>query len=211
MRLYGRGIRRRLAPMLGSRAHLELAQSLVFALPGTPVIRYGDEIGMGENLELPEREAIRTPMQWDDTPNAGFSRADPCDLPVPVISDGPYGYRQVNVTDQRRDPHSLLVWFERILHTLRECEEIGSGQHVMLDAGPPHVLVHRASTETGALLFLHNLADVPCRVDVGEQQRDQPGRPLSLAADGEYDEKVDLTALDLSGYGYRWIRLRRDP
>ena len=211
MQLYNRGIRRRLAPMLGGdRRRLEMAYSLQFTMPGTPVIRYGDEIGMGENLDLPEREAIRTPMQWDDTINSGFSRADPQDLPVPVVSDGPYGYKLVNVTDQRRDPHSLLVWFERILHTLRECEEIGSGQHLMLDAGPPHVLVHRATGETGALLFLHNLADVPCQVDIGEQT-DQPGRPLSVAADGPYDEKIDLRALDLAGYGYRWIRLRRDP
>jgi maltose alpha-D-glucosyltransferase/alpha-amylase len=81
----------------------------------------------------------------------------------------------------------------------------------MLDVGPPHVLVHRACTETGALLFLHNLADVPCRVDVGGTQPDQPGRPLSVAADSCYDEKIDLSALDLAGYGYRWIRLRRDP
>jgi maltose alpha-D-glucosyltransferase / alpha-amylase len=211
MQLYNRGIRRRLAPMLGgNRRRLEMAYSLQFTMPGTPVIRYGDEIGMGENLDLPEREAIRTPMQWDDTINSGFSRADPQDLPVPVVSDGPYGYKLVNVTDQRRDPHSLLVWFERILHTLRECEEIGSGQHLMLDVGPPHVLVHRATGETGALLFLHNLADVPCQVDIGEQT-DQPGRPLSVAADGPYDEKIDLRALDLAGYGYRWIRLRRDP
>ena len=211
MQLYNRGIRRRLAPMLsGDRRRLEMAYSLQFTMPGTPVIRYGDEIGMGENLDLPEREAIRTPMQWDDTINSGFSRADPQDLPVPVVSDGPYGYKLVNVTDQRRDPHSLLVWFERILHTLRECEEIGSGQHLMLDVGPPHVLVHRATGETGALLFLHNLADVPCQVDIGEQT-DQPGRPLSVAADGPYDEKIDLRALDLAGYGYRWIRLRRDP
>ncbi|MDT7706904.1 MAG: maltose alpha-D-glucosyltransferase / alpha-amylase [Pseudonocardiales bacterium] len=211
MHLYNRGIRRRLAPMLGgNRRRIEMAYSLQFTMPGTPVIRYGDEIGMGENLELPEREAIRTPMQWDDTPNAGFSRADPRDLPVPVIGEGPYGYKQVNVTDERRDSHSLLVWFERTLHTLRECEEIGTGQHVMLDGGPPHVLVHRATGETGAMLFLHNLADVPCRVAVGEQS-DQPGRPLSVAADSHYDDKLDLNALDLAGYGYRWIRLRRDP
>jgi maltose alpha-D-glucosyltransferase/alpha-amylase len=211
MQLYNRGIRRRLAPMLGGdRRRLEMAYSLQFTMPGTPVIRYGDEIGMGENLELPERAAIRTPMQWDDTPNAGFSRADPKDLPVPVISGGPYGYEQVNVTDQRRDPNSLLVWFERILHTLRECEEIGTGEHEMLEVGPPHVLVHRASTDTGALLFLHNLANVPCQVDVGEQI-DHPGRPLSVAADGYYDEKIDPRAIDLAGYGYRWLRLRRDP
>jgi maltose alpha-D-glucosyltransferase/alpha-amylase len=194
----------------GDRRRLELAYSLQFTMPGTPVIRYGDEIGMGENLSLPEREAIRTPMQWDDTPNAGFSRADPRVLPVPVTVDGPYGYRKVNVTAQRRDPNSLLVWFERTLHSLRECAEIGSGDHTILDVDPPHVLAHRATLETGAMLFLHNLADEPCRVAVGEQA-DQPGRPLSVVADGAYPETVDLAAIDLNRYGYRWIRLRRDP
>jgi maltose alpha-D-glucosyltransferase / alpha-amylase len=211
MQLYHRGIRRRLAPMLdGNRRRLELAYSLQFTMPGTPVIRYGDEIGMGENLVLPERMAIRTPMQWDDTLNAGFSRADPTELAVPVIGSGPYGFQQVNVTDQRRDPNSLLVWFERILHTLRECEEIGSGHHELLDVGPPHVLVHRATGDRGAMLFLHNLADRPCRIDVG-QQPDQPGRPLAVVADSDYGEKLDLEAIQLAGYGYRWIRLRDNP
>src|SRR5712672_1149059 len=117
MQLYDRGIRRRLAPMLGGdRRRLELAYSLLLTMPGTPVIRYGEEIGMGDNLDLPEREAIRTPMQWDDTRNAGFSRADPEQLVAPVIDFGPYDYRRVNVTAQRLDANSLLTWFERILH-----------------------------------------------------------------------------------------------
>ena len=211
MQLYHRGIRRRLAPMLDcNRRRIEMAYSLQFTMPGTPVIRYGDEIGMGENLELPEREAIRTPMQWDDTRNAGFSRADPERLQAPVISEGPLGYQHVNVTAQRRDPHGLLVWFERILHTRRECEETGSGDHEILDAGPPRVLVHRATGEHGAMLFLHNLADRPCQVDVGRQP-DQPGRPLSVAADSDYGTTIDLEALQLAGYGYRWIRLRDQP
>jgi len=211
MQLYHRGIRRRLAPMLdGDRRRLELAYSLQFTMPGTPVIRYGDEIGMGENLALPERGAIRTPMQWDDTRNAGFSGADPSRLPVPVIDTGPYGYQQVNVTDQRRDPHSLLVWFERILHTLRECEEIGAGEHEILKVGPPHVLVHRATGDRGAVLFLHNLADRPCQVRVG-RQADQPSRPLAMVADSDYGEDLDLDAVELAGYGYRWIRLRKHP
>jgi maltose alpha-D-glucosyltransferase/alpha-amylase len=214
MQLYDRGIRRRLAPMLGGdRRRLEMAYSLQFTMPGTPVIRYGDEIGMGENLGLPERDAIRTPMQWDDTPNAGFSRADPAQLPRPVIADGEYSYHRINVTDQRRDPNSLLVWFERTLHNLRECEEIGSGEHTMFDVEPPHVLVHLATGETGTMLFIHNLADVPCRLDVRQQagRLDQPGRPLSVVADGEYPEKIDLDAVELHGYGYRWIRLHRNP
>jgi maltose alpha-D-glucosyltransferase / alpha-amylase len=211
MQLYHRGIRRRLAPMLdGDRRRLEMAYSLQFTMPGTPVIRYGDEIGMGENLALPERGAIRTPMQWDDTRNAGFSGADPSRLPVPVIDTGPYGYQQVNVTDQRRDPHSLLVWFERILHTLRECEEIGAGEHEILKVGPPHVLVHRATGDRGAVLFLHNLADRPCQVRVG-RQADQPSRPLAMVADSDYGEDLDLDAVELAGYGYRWIRLRKNP
>ena len=100
MQLYGRGIRRRLAPMLGGdRRRIELAYSLQLTMPGTPVIRYGEEIGMGDNLDLPEREAIRTPMQWDGTPGAGFSRADPAQFVAPLVDDGPVAYQQVNVTD----------------------------------------------------------------------------------------------------------------
>ncbi|OLE29342.1 MAG: trehalose synthase, partial [Actinobacteria bacterium 13_1_20CM_3_71_11] len=119
MRLYDRGIRRRLAPMLGGdRARLELAYSLQFTLRGTPVLRYGEEIGMGEDLSLPDRQAIRTPMQWSAAPQAGFTESD---RPFrPVIRDGDYGYERVNVTDQRHDPTSLLAWFERMIHTLRE-------------------------------------------------------------------------------------------
>jgi maltose alpha-D-glucosyltransferase / alpha-amylase len=209
MQLYGRGIRRRLAPMLGGdRRRLELAYSLLLTMPGTPVIRYGEEIGMGDNLDLPEREAIRTPMQWDDTPGAGFSRADPSQLAAPLIAEGPYGYQRVNVTSQRLDPYGLLTWFERVLHALRECEEIGSGQYEVIDAGPVHVLVHRATGPLGATLFVHNLADQPCRLQLGSQ-RVAGQRPLNFFADSDYGPGVDLDAVEVAGYGYRWIRLRR--
>lgn len=96
------------------------------------------------------------------------------------------------------------------MHTLRECAEIGSGEHTMFDVDPPHVLAHRATGESGSMLFLHNLADEPCRVAVGVPA-DQPGRPLSVLADGDYPENVDLGAIELNGYGYRWIRLSRNP
>ena len=209
MQLYGRGIRRRLAPMLGGdRRRIELAYSLQLSMPGTPVIRYGEEIGMGDNLDLPERDAIRTPMQWDGTKGAGFSRADPARFVAPLVGEGPYAYKLVNVTSQRLDPNSLLTWFERILHALRECEEIGSGDHEVLDVGPPQVLVHRATGRTGTTLFVHNLAEQPCHLKLGAE-RDPEYAPLNFVADSPYGDEVDLDELEVAGYGYRWIRLRR--
>src|SRR3984885_3949591 len=127
MQLYNRGIRRRLAPMLeGDRRRLELAYSLMMTLPGTPVIRYGDEIGMGDNLKLPERNCARTPMQWSTEPNAGFTKSD---KPImPVISSGAYGFEHVNAAAQRRDPDSLLNWMECIIGMRKEVAVIGWGR-----------------------------------------------------------------------------------
>jgi maltose alpha-D-glucosyltransferase/alpha-amylase len=116
----------------------------------------------------------------------------------------------VNVTAQRLDAHSLLTWFERILHALRECAEIGSGDHTMIDAGPAHVLVHRADGNSGSTLFAHNLADRPCSLQLRSQQ-DLEQRPLNFFADSDYGREVDLDAVDVAGFGYRWIRLRRTP
>lgn len=211
MQLYHRGLRRRLAPMLhGDRRRLELAYSLQFTMPGTPVIRYGDEIGMGEDLSLPERTAIRTPMQWSATANAGFSDAPAADLLTPVISAGDYRADLVNVTDQRLDPNSLLVWFERMLHTLRECEEIGGGTHDVLEIGPPHLLAHTATGSSGCMIFLHNLAPAPCRVALPAHLR-REAAPLNVAADSAYGEDLKRDAVEVDGYGYRWIRLSRRP
>jgi len=205
--LYGRGIRRRLAPMLGGdRRRLEMAYSLQFTMPGTPVLRYGDELGMGEDLSLPERTAIRTPMQWSSTANGGFSTGPAEDLTVPMVQDETFGYAAVNVTDQRRDRDSLLVWFERMLHTLRECPEVGAGRHTAMTVGPTHVLVHQVTHGRGALLLLHNLGRTPAKVDV-RTQVELDGPVLELFGDHDYGEP-DLAALELAPYGYRWIRLR---
>ena len=126
MQLYDRGIRRRLATMLnGDRRRMELAYSLLFTLPGTPVIRYGDEIGMGDDLSLPERNCARTPMQWSNEPSGGFTKSDKAFLPV--ISGGPYGFEHVNAATQRRHPESLLNWTERIIRMRKEVPEIGWG------------------------------------------------------------------------------------
>ena len=212
MRLYDRGIRRRLAPMLGNdRRRIELAYSLQFSLRGTPVLRYGEEIGMGEDLSLPGREAIRTPMQWSLTSNGGFSPAPADRLVRPVIADGPYGWKKVNVTTQRHDPTSLLSWFERMIRTLREAPEVGAGSctHVDLPT-PPGVLAHRADGPTGTMLFLHNLGTEPATVDLGSLYADAE-MPNDVLADRDYGDVGKLDALAIDGYGYRWIRLRRTP
>jgi maltose alpha-D-glucosyltransferase/alpha-amylase len=212
MRLYDRGIRRRLAPMLNNdRQRLELAYSLQFTLRGTPVLRYGDEIGMGENLTLRGRDAIRTPMQWAPTTNGGFSSAAKKNLCKPLISGGQYGFETVNVTDQRHDPASLLSWFERMIRTLRESPEVGCGQCTHVDVPmPTGVLAHRADGSTGTMLFLHNLTDTEYTVDLSEL-RDEADDLDEVFADGAYPPPGDLDALRLGGYGYRWIRLSRNP
>ena len=209
MQVYGRGIRRRLAPMLGGdRRRLEMAYSLQFTLPGTPVLRYGDEIGMGENLDLPQREAIRTPMQWSPDPSAAISTAPPDKLAKPLVADEAYAPHAVNVAGQRSDPASLLSWFERMLHTVRECEEIGTGDHEVVELGadaPEGVLAHQAVADTGRIAFLHNLRDQEAVVDLSVLGQ----RAVEVFGDdgGDPGGEVDLSSVHLGGYAYRWLRL----
>jgi maltose alpha-D-glucosyltransferase/alpha-amylase len=157
MQLYGRGIRRRLAPMLDNdRRRLELAFSLLFSLPGTPMLLYGDEIGMGDDLGLPERECARTPMQWTAERHGGVSRAR--EVVRRVIDDDEYGFRKVNVADQRRDPHSRLNWTERMVRARRECPEISWGQFAVLPTGVVEVLAMRYDWRNTSLLAVQNFA-----------------------------------------------------
>ncbi len=210
MRLYGRGIRRRLAPMLnGDRRRMELAYSLQFSLPGTPVLRYGEEIGMGDDLDLPERNSIRTPMQWSKHENAGFSTAPASQLVRPLVHDGEFSPERVNVSAQRRDPDSLLSWMERVLRTLRECPEVGENSCEVLESGDPSVLAHRYAGPHGAMLFLHNLDDHRSTVHLGDQLGTHDA-PVEALADADYGD-LELDDLELNGWGYRWIRLEFVP
>ncbi len=205
MQLYGRGIRRRLAPMLGDRRRIELAYSAMFSLPGTPVLRYGDEIGMGENFALGERAAIRTPMQWSAARNAGFSTAET--LVRPVIEDGFYGYRNVNVEKQRRDPDSLLRWIIRLVRLRKECPEIGWGAWTVVPVRTPHVLavVHRWRGD--AVLCVHNFDGQPRDVAVRLDAEDE-GRLVNLFEDEEHaTDETGSYRLALEPYAYRWFRL----
>ena len=209
MQLFDRGIRRRLAPMLrGDRRHIELAYSLQFTLPGTPVLRYGEEIGMGENLALPERNSLRTPMQWSRGASGGFSTASPEQMVRPMQTRGRYGTGQVNVDSQQRDPDSLLRWFEQMIRVLRDCPEFGTGTCTVVDVPLPRsVLAHRRDTAEGSVVVLHNLADRGVSVDLGRLEGID-GRPHEVFADGPYDApNARLIGLELRPYGYRWIRL----
>ena len=206
MRAFDRGIRRRLAPMLGNdQARIRMAYALQATLPGTPVIRYGDEIGMGDNLALPERNAIRTPMQWTHLENASFSTAKPSQLRTPVISGGVFGYEKVNVLAQRADPHSLLNWMGRMLHALRECPEFGTGSWEAIDVGNPAVFGLRFQAATGTMLALTNLGPEPVVFNASPAAT---GHLVEVFGDAPYEATDDsLAKVKLNPYGYRWLRL----
>jgi maltose alpha-D-glucosyltransferase/alpha-amylase len=207
MQLYGRGIRRRLAPMLhGDRQRLELAYSLMLTLPGTPVIRYGDEIGMGDMLKLPERNCARTPMQWSTEPNAGFTKnAKPV---MPVISDGPYGYQHVNVAAQRRDPNSLLNWMERMIRMRKEVPEIGWGDFAFVSVGTPEVLAMRYDWRNNSVLCVHNLSSEPREVSISLAKNERDCTLVNVLSDDHStpDDK-GRHKLMLEPYAYRWYRV----
>jgi maltose alpha-D-glucosyltransferase / alpha-amylase len=206
--LYDRGIRRRLAPMLGGdRRRLELAFSMMFTLPGTPVLRYGDELGMGDDLSLPERACGRTPMQWSTEPHGGFTKsARPA---IPVISQGPYGFEHVNAAEQRRKPDSMLNWMERIIRMRKEVPEVGWGDFEALDTGDNAVLGLRYDWRNNSVLFLHNLSAEPCEVEFKTGLREEKGNLLVniLGDDHSRAGKNGKHCVCLEGYGYRWYRV----
>jgi maltose alpha-D-glucosyltransferase/alpha-amylase len=207
MQLYDRGIRRRLAPMLGGdRRRLELAYSLMCTLPGTPVIRYGDEIGMGDNLALQERNCARTPMQWSTEPHAGFTESDkPCS---PLIDEGPYGFEHVNVAKQRRDPGSMLNWMERIIRMRKEVPEVGWGDFSVIATRDPAVLVVRYDWRNNSVVFVHNLDEKPREVSFATGLSGDAGKLLVnlLSEDHSNANERGQHNLIMEAYGYRWYR-----
>jgi maltose alpha-D-glucosyltransferase / alpha-amylase len=206
MRIYDRGIRRRLAPMMeGDRRRIELANSLMLTLPGTPVMRYGDEIGMGENLSLEGRFSCRTPMQWSTEKNAGFSASD---HPVrPVVSDGPFAYQRVNVAAQRVDPDSLLNWTERMLRMRKQLPEVGWGDFKILDT-PTQTLAIRYEWERIVSLFVHNFSADSIELRLPADCVSQSAKPLVCLQTAKRSKPDDGThVIKLGPYGYQWLRL----
>ncbi|MER2266016.1 alpha-amylase family protein [Methylobacterium oxalidis] len=207
MQLYERGIRRRLAPMLqGDPRKIRLAYSLMLTLPGTPVLRYGDEIGMGDDLSLKERDCARTPMQWTGEKNGGFTKSDRPTMPV--IGKGPYGYEHVNVAEQRHDKDSLLAWMQSMIRLRKEAPEIGWGAVTALETGEDAVLALRYDWRNNAVLCLHNLAARPIEISLRTGIEPPEGNLLIDLLTGARSEAADgRHLLCLEGYGYHWYRV----
>jgi maltose alpha-D-glucosyltransferase/alpha-amylase len=205
MQAYERGIRRRLAPMLsGDERRLKLAFSLMFALPGTPMIWYGEEIGMGDDLSLPERNSVRTPMQWSDEPNAGFSTALPEKLVRPVVAEPPFDYRRVNVAAQRDAPGSLMEHVQRAIRTRRGCPEIGWGDTQVLDTSESSVLALRYVWCGQTVITFHNFGDR--RVEVRTRlESERKLRPI-FCNDDDREMREATAPVVLGPYGFRWFR-----
>jgi trehalose synthase len=213
MQLFGRGLRRRFPPMVqGDQRRIRLAYSLLLSLPGTPVVFYGEEIGMGENLAIEGRMSVRTPMQWTPQRNGGFSPAPPSRVIRP-LPEGPFGPLAVNVADQRGDPNSLLNWFEGMIRRRRETAELGMGRLSVLDPGNNAVLAHRVDDGPIEIIVLHNLAGEPNEITVGLGKGHDRCELTDLLDMGReavtnHIDKRGRLALTLDAYDYRWFRLQ---
>jgi len=202
------GIRRRLAPLMErDRRRIELMNSLLLSMPGTPVLYYGDEIGMGDNIHLGDRDGVRTPMQWTPDRNGGFSRADPEQLVLPAIRSPLYGYEAVNVETHRRDPHSLLNWTRRVLALRRQHRAFSRGGLRFLSPGNRKILAYVREHEGDAILCVANLARTPQAVELDLSAYE--GRvPVELMGNTSFPAIGQLTyLLTLPPHGFYWFQL----
>jgi glycosidase len=203
--LFGRGLRRRLPTMLGGDPdRIRLAYSIAFSLPGTPVLFYGEEIGMAENLALEGRMSVRAPMQWAPERHGGFTTAE---LPFRPLAEDP---GDANVARQRRDGDSLLNWMERLIRRRKECPELGWGVCTLLDAGEPSLLAHRSDWEGSTIVAVHNLAGRRVRGELVLEGAGDGAVLVDLFDDDERKVGDDgRVKVELPRYGGRWYRLRR--
>ena len=207
------GIRRRLAPLLErDRRRIELLNSLLLSMPGTPVIYYGDEIGMGDNIFLGDRDGVRTPMQWSPDRNGGFSRADPPSLVLPPIMDPLYGYQAVNVEAQQRDPHSLLNWTRRLLAIRKQFKAFGRGTLKMLAPSNRRILAYlrEFTGANGETEVIFCVANVSRSAQAAELELSQYAGmvPVEMVGGSAFPPIGQLSyLLTLPPYGFYWFQL----
>lgn len=207
MQVYDRGLRRRLAPMLGNdQRRIRLAWSLMFSLPGAPLIYYGEEIGMGEDLGQPERMAVRTPMQWTPYDYGGFSSAPQDRLVRPILSGGEYGFERVSVGALRGERDSLLNWMAGLTRARRECSEIGAGQSSLVETGSDAVFGIRYELDDSVLVIVNNLSGKRQTAALGLSPT-EVRTATELFADRPYDPlDPDDPQVRLAPYGFQWLR-----
>jgi trehalose synthase len=208
MQIFERGLRRRLATMLdGDPARIRMVLSLVLSLPGSAVLYYGEEIGMGENLELQGRLAMRSTMQWNDGPHGGFGPADGA-APHRFPPEGPYGPEHLNVSAQRADPDSLLNWVAGAVRTRRQIPELGAGRWSVLQTDDDAVLAHCCEMEDSSFVAVHSFAGEDRRVDVDTGAAGSLLRVLN-APGTDVDQHDARLVIDLPGHGYVWLQTDR--
>ena len=206
------GIRRRLAPLVDNdRRKMELLNSILFTMPGSPFIYYGDEIGMGDNIYLGDRNGVRTPMQWSGDRNAGFSTADPELLYSPLISNPVYGYQIVNVESQERTPSSLLNTMKKLIAARKKYKAFGRGTIEFLQPRNGTCLVYIRSYQDENLLIVQNLSDSPQPVEL-DLSRFKGAIPVEVMGETHFPPIGDLPyMLTLGPYGYYWFNLTKRP
>lgn len=206
------GIRRRLAPLLDNdRRKIELANSILFTLPGSPIIYYGDELGMGDNIWLFDRNGVRTAMQWTGEPGGGFSQAPPDTFYHPLIDDEVYGYQKLNVAAQSADPTSLLNKMKQLIAVRRANPVLGAGTNEFLDAGSSAVLAVLRQTGEAAILALHNLSDLSqtATLDLSGFAGQTPENLLNAEAESRPVVKAgEPYTVAIEAYGYYWLKLK---
>ena len=204
------GIRRRLAPMMeNDRRRIELLNGLLMSMPGTPIVYYGDEIGMGDNIYLGDRNGVRTPMQWNGGTNAGFSFADPERLYSPLISNSVYGYQVVNVDSQRRFSHSLLSWMKALIKTRNSYRVFSRGTMEFLRPSNHRVLAYVRELGNEKILVVNNLSSSAQAVEL-DVQRYKGYIPIEMFGRNLFPRFGDLPyLLTLGPYQFYWFRLRR--
>ncbi|MDQ1748843.1 MAG: maltose alpha-D-glucosyltransferase / alpha-amylase, partial [Frankiaceae bacterium] len=202
------GIRRRLAPLLdNSRDQMELFTALLLSLPGSPVLYYGDEIGMGDNIYLGDRDGVRTPMQWTPDRNAGFSQADPQRLYLPVIMDPVYGYQVINVEAQMRSSTSLLQWTRRMIETRKRHPTFGMGTFAELSGSNPSVLAFVREFGDDIVLCVNNLSRFAQPVEL-DLRRFEGSTPVEMLGGVRFPRIGELPyLLTLPGHGFYWFQL----
>jgi maltose alpha-D-glucosyltransferase/alpha-amylase len=202
------GIRRRLAPLLDNdRRKIELAYSLLFTLPGSPVIYYGDEIGMGDNIWLEDRNGVRTPMQWDLGMNAGFSTAPAEILYAPLIDEVEFSYRRLNVRMQEKDPNSLLNWIRQQLQLRKKYPVFGRGNLQILSNNNTSVLAYLRQDDDQTLLIINNLSSETSQIHLNLKQFKNK-KVIDLFSDDATPIIASQdNSFEIPGYGFRWYKL----